>query len=224
MFDKLQALYCLKLCNMSYSKNVTRSLEDIKIFDREDVQGFISLRDEGTIYTTFRPTDSDFDWLRNFFAWKTVRYLDNKPVKIHAGFEMAWGAVEKIVLQTLEKYLGYRIIITGHSLGGALAQLCALFLAYYYPGTKPEGYSFGAPIVGDEAFAQKLSEYVPEFYRVENGQDWVTRVPYECFMYKPAGIRVHVGEVRKDWMIFGRLGKDHYPDKYAANINKLEVA
>jgi alpha-beta hydrolase superfamily lysophospholipase len=60
------------------------------------------------------------------------------------------------------------LFLTGHSLGGALATLAAS----RWPARAC--YTFGAPRVGDGAFARTLRA---PLYRVVNGQDVVPRVP-----------------------------------------------
>ncbi|KAJ1475070.1 class 3-domain-containing protein [Baffinella frigidus] len=48
---------------------------------------------------------------------------------------------------------GWEILVTGHSLGAALATLCAVDLAVLMPETKVRMYNFGSPRVGNKAFA-----------------------------------------------------------------------
>jgi hypothetical protein len=73
---------------------------------------------------------------------------------------------------------GYRIFITGHSLGGALAMLAGFLLLSY----DKEGYSpllsictFGAPRVGNQAFGRWFNAV--EVVRYVNSEDTVPTVP-----------------------------------------------
>ena len=68
-----------------------------------------------------------------------------------------------------------RFFLTGHSLGGALAQLCDLMLQILF-GHKSQVYIyvFGSPRVGDREFALFLNSRVPNTYRIVYKGDTVT--------------------------------------------------
>jgi feruloyl esterase len=53
--------------------------------------------------------------------------------RVHTGFLLAWQGVERTITMTLVKQLAlypeYRLVITGHSLGGAVAALLVVLAA-----------------------------------------------------------------------------------------------
>jgi len=74
----------------------------------------------------------------------------------------------------------YRLVCTGHSLGGALATLAAADLVWSGAAShfgEVEVYTYGAPRVGNRAFCEAVNEAVPSIYRVVNGQDVIARLP-----------------------------------------------
>lgn len=66
--------------------------------------------------------------------------------------------------------------ITGHSLGGALAVLCALNLRATF-GVMSEVYTYGEPRIGNKNFAAFADYTLPYIYRVINDADVVPHLP-----------------------------------------------
>jgi len=73
---------------------------------------------------------------------------------------LAWQSVEKAiaipVAEQLAQHPGYQLLITGHSMGGALATL--LGLSYQNHGKSPLIITFGQPRVGNPAFAKFVDD------------------------------------------------------------------
>ncbi|GMA50983.1 hypothetical protein GCM10025857_23400 [Alicyclobacillus contaminans] len=83
-------------------------------------------------------------------------------------------------VRTLPEYLAAlpdeaRFVVTGHSLGGALATLHALVLAQR--GIPARLLTFGSPMVGDAAFAHAVDTRVPDSWRIVNVPDVIPRLP-----------------------------------------------
>lgn len=72
---------------------------------------------------------------------------------------------------------GDSVVVCGHSLGGALATLCAYDLAL---NVKPAGlamYTYASPNVGNQQFADSFNAAVPDAWRIVNPFDVVPHVP-----------------------------------------------
>jgi putative lipase involved disintegration of autophagic bodies len=56
--------------------------------------------------------------------------------RVHSGFYFAWQSVESTIEEELEEqfalYPDYGLLVTGHSMGGALATLLVLTLKVYF--------------------------------------------------------------------------------------------
>ncbi|KAJ7020909.1 alpha/beta-hydrolase [Mycena alexandri] len=80
-----------------------------------------------------------------------------KTFNVHSGFLAAYNEVAEDILVTVEaqlaKYPKYSVVVTGHSLGGALAALGASALKTALPTTAMKLYTFGQPRTGDAEFA-----------------------------------------------------------------------
>ncbi|KAK9837540.1 hypothetical protein WJX84_004530 [Apatococcus fuscideae] len=87
-----------------------------------------------------------------------------------------------------------KLLITGHSLGGALAELAAFDLARELRRAGNTDcmlacYTLGAPRLGNHAFAKLFRETVPDCWSLINDQDVVARRGKLLFMYKRPGHR-----------------------------------
>jgi|GEM_PF-349031 len=124
--------------------------------------------------------------LRNWFLDLDVRPQHIAPrTVVHRGFKEALDHVWKDLQPQLVR-LRVPLFITGHSMGGALAQLAA----WYHP---PCGvYSFGAPRVGDTGFTAGMTR--TPVYRLVNDRDVVTVLPpsSQLLSFKAAGELVHI--------------------------------
>ncbi|XP_060970445.1 triacylglycerol lipase OBL1-like [Cannabis sativa] len=193
--------------------------------NKATTQAFI-MRDKGedhdTIVVAFRgtkPFDAD--------AWSSdidISWYEIKGVgKIHGGFMKALGLqkskgfpkevgfeknkpfayyeIRNKVKKLLEENDKAKLIVTGHSLGGALAAVFTAILSYHdekWLLQRLEGvYTFGQPRVGDQTFCQfmedKLVEHDIHYFRFVYGYDLVPRLPYDddSLMFKHFGTCVY---------------------------------
>lgn len=124
------------------------------------------------------------------------------------GFQTEWAQYRALLadkstdcghqFNLLLGYLGERrmskaqptVVCCGHSLGGALAVLCAQWIsADYCPWARVFCVTFGAPRVGNDHFVNKYHESLPvtRHFRVQNHRDPVPKMPSQ-------GNYVHVGQ------------------------------
>ena len=116
--------------------------------------------------------ESTLDWIGNLDVklepWTSL----GNGAHVHAGFLDAASGVFAAIQPCVASLVadGQRTLwLTGHSLGGALATLCAHMF------TKVQGvYVFGSPRVGDSAFA---AHYARLLWRFSNHSDVVVTVP-----------------------------------------------
>ena len=107
-------------------------------------------------------------------------------MQIHSGF-LSFYQKLKIGLETtfsnlIASHPSYSILLTGHSLGGALASVAALDMFGVASAdavrARTTVITFGQPRVGDCAFAQVMGDLFEDRYlRVTHGQDPVPLVP-----------------------------------------------
>ncbi len=151
---------------------------NLHFFDDEkfgtDTQAFITHHDE-VILISVRGTFSNADVLRDADAHQ-VSFVEGIG-KAHQGFYEAYRAMRDFVLRYLDQFHnGQRIVICGHSLGGAIALLLAEGLRRV-PDARYNIllYTYGAPRAADSEFVAGASALV--HHRIVNHNDPVPSVP-----------------------------------------------
>ncbi len=109
--------------------------------------------------------------------------------KVHRGFKKEvddlWPYIEE-ALKDNKKPLWF----TGHSLGGAMATICAGRCLLSHIRSEPEGlFSFGSPRVGDKAYVNHAKIV---HYRWVNNNDIVARVPPVWMGYRHNGQEMYL--------------------------------
>eukprot|EP00873_Tetraselmis_striata_P027759 jgi/Tetstr1/448023/TSEL_035324.t1 len=150
------------------------------------------LPDKNSIIIVFRGTDkrSFSNWIADLEAWKTdldLPWRGAAGCRLHSGFFDAYNTstLRPFVFQHVRQLLAEHgqdtpITVVGHSLGGALAALCAVELAVgEVPGVAAPVHLFtlGAPRVGNDAFATYAAKALRSTLRVTHGSDIVPSVP-----------------------------------------------
>ena len=120
--------------------------------------------------------------------------------RVHRGFQQAFQSIYMDIKATLTDYEDQPLILTGHSLGGALATLAARDLRH--PGGLAACYTFGAPRVGDEEW---VSDLKTPMYRLVNSADCVTMLPPGTEVVSFMGWLVRwipgVGQPARKWLL-----------------------
>jgi len=212
--------------------------EEIRFIDIDGAQVYlVSNKDHTTI--AFRGTEvTQFsDVVADLKAWKTKSKVSGK---VHDGFydevEKVW---KSIIFELSTMHKGKSLSICGHSLGAAMATICAARLSK--AGYKLVLYTYGSPRVGNRTFAKSIGCC---HHRWVNNNDAVTKVPMAIMFFKHHGklhYLNHFGLVRNGlspWQRFkdswrGRVAawkkrepfdgaRDHSIGKYVTAIGKPE--
>jgi pimeloyl-ACP methyl ester carboxylesterase len=111
-------------------------------------------------------------------------------LRVHRGFYEAMESVRADLKAVVEEAHYQRLWLTGHSLGGALAMLCARA----WDGAVDGVYTFGQPRAGDAAFRDDYNDRLGDrTFRVIHADDIVARVPWLLGAYRHAGHEVFFG-------------------------------
>lgn len=151
------------------------SIED----NDHDTHGYIGYKaSEGNIYVVYRGSQTIKNWIDNLNAILTDYPFCSK-CEVHQGFYNAHQVVIEDVRNKVNalrsKYPSYKVIISGHSLGAALATLTAIDLKN--SGIPLTLSHFGSPRVGNDEFAAFASSFVATRERVTHYKDMVPHCP-----------------------------------------------
>ncbi|KAM5540298.1 hypothetical protein V8D89_006117 [Ganoderma adspersum] len=133
-------------------------------------------------------------------ANKTLFPQAAKGVQLHSGFQATQGRTADVVLKTVKSALktsGYKkVLVTGHSLGAAVASLdSAMLRMALSKDVAVSAVVFGLPRVGNSDWATLLNKLVPDFAHVTNQDDPVPNVPPHFLDFEhPAG-ELHITKV-----------------------------
>lgn len=209
------AVYCIEVIHlqttdiidaMALSAAAYRNVQPASPFETlmmisdqaSDVQGYLRKRD-GCLTVTFRGSTTYKDWKTNLsFNKKVVPYGNHgSKIRTHSGFLTAYksAAIRDTIHSVVSEDID-RIKISGHSQGAALAILCGVDLQYNFPDKDYEVVLFGAPRVGNRAFQKSYDKRLFKTVRIENGNDWVTKLPFAFIGYRHVGAAVHIGTPR----------------------------
>lgn len=180
------------------------------------------------INMAFRGSSTRWDWLHDFLITPTQyipfsfdKYeeqveLGNIPpcnnCKLHSGFSLFLSSLQESFLKTLEatyeEYPDYNFVISGHSLGAAVAILCGIEVKIR--GYDPTVVTYAQP----KTFNAEMSEWVNEifdvykldaknrntksldlksgYYRIVHMNDYVTDLPPQ---YTHCGLQIDINKI-----------------------------
>ncbi len=201
-FNPVNAYWLSEICRLIYRRNPEEDPERHGSPTRHDIlaqvdcEEILFIRRQETQCALIRPRRSPpayavlvFRGTTGFRNW--LLDLDVRPERlddratVHRGFAEALQYIWNRLLPTL-KGLSAPCFFTGHSMGGALAQLAATRF-------RPRAvYCFGAPRVGDKGYVAMMRT-IP-VYRIVNNRDIVAMLPpaSQILPFQPAGQLVYI--------------------------------
>ncbi|XP_046845589.1 lipase-like [Xenia sp. Carnegie-2017] len=179
-------------------KYAAKAYEDVEpadsrlVDEKNDIQGFVKYQGN-TIVVSFRGTDDINDWFRNINILRK-KYRGCKNCKVHTGFSNIYYSVQQQMFSKVKAlshvHSNSTVLVTGQSLGGALATFAAVDLAK--AGYHVDLITYGSPRLGNKEF----SEYVDNTLnglnlRVTFKNDYVSVLPPKLLGYWHVGQEIH---------------------------------
>jgi triacylglycerol lipase len=203
---------------------------------RNQVKQVVNLRQHISVYygflltspklniLMFRGTQRQLEWLENILAVQEnyVHPVNGTVIgKVHSGiYDFYQTHLAKSVKQAVQSLDPQRpLIISGHSLGAALATFAALDLALILPKFQPniQVYTYAGPRLGNKAFAEAHSQLLPNHYRITNLADMIPMLPLSKLLTDDF---VHVGESWSFLCQQGDIMPNHFVETYRQAIEQ----
>ncbi len=180
------------------------------------LQAYVAVRDKDLV-VAFRGTQvKDSKWrmimnvktdakglIKKKIGWKGPF----KGIKVHRGFLNDYEKFGDKIWAAVKEHKGKRIWVTGFSLGGALAQLCAIDMKRRSK-SKVWGAFMGSPRVGGTDFKEIFHKELPNSVRVALAWDIIPKVPglvnsryshtSPLFQLYPTGVQVPPKQINTD--------------------------
>lgn len=148
--------------------------------DQSEPFGFLARnRTSGLVFVAFRGTESPDDWLSD------LRF----PQRDHPWGEVGqgFGGIYDQCSADVRRFVGSAgspgnaapgpVVVTGHSLGAALAILASADLVDSGVAPDVAMYSFAGPRTGSPGFAGEFNRRIPRAWRIVNTEDIVPTLP-----------------------------------------------
>ncbi|KAL6706917.1 hypothetical protein ACN47E_005060 [Coniothyrium glycines] len=130
---------------------------------------------------------------------------------VHTGFYSSWLNTRKVILphvtEALNKYPDYKLVLVGHSLGGAVATLAGL--DFKARGWAPHVTTFGEPRLGNKALNRYIDDRFDttahhasnKMHRVTHAGDPVPLLPLSEWGYAMHSEEIFISEARLPFSI-----------------------
>ncbi|WP_436715873.1 lipase family protein [Roseiconus lacunae] len=179
--------------------------DEVTFYDRDGAQAY-RFRNRQDCVIACRGTEPN-EWNDIKADANVGSVLAETVGRVHRGFKREvddlWPMIETALMDNSRP-----LYFCGHSLGGAMATICAgrCFLSHI-SSNPAELFTYGSPRVGDKRY---INYVTLDHYRFVNNNDIVTRVPPAFLGYRHNGAEVyfdHNGRIRKLGLVSKRRDK-----------------
>lgn len=180
-FNRSIAIYCAKAIEELYAGELQPTI----VCRATDTQVRVERITDGRYAVIFPGTASIQDWLTD----AKIRKTDWGKGRVHCGFAEAFRSVADQIQDVIVP--AAKVLVAGHSLGGALATLCADAFQDIF---EIEGVlTFGSPRVGSARFVGEYNLGLGDrTWRIVNARDPVPHVPFVFGTYRHVATQVYL--------------------------------
>jgi len=164
---------------------------DTVYYNNDGSQAY-SFSNESDIVIAFRGTEPN-EWNDIKADMDATKALAETVGRVHRGFKKEvddiWPQLEEMLVSN-KTNLAKNLWFTGHSLGGAMASICAGRCLLSHIDTSPiQIHTFGSPRVGTKRY---INYAKVDYYRWVNNNDIVTKTPPAWLGYRHSGKEMYL--------------------------------
>lgn len=204
----------------NYLLQLFRTCLSARYTEVENSGSFAWERQGDRLFIYFQHSHGLTDWIHNI-SFAAVPFRKMTPNwYCHAGFLRVWSSIKPYLDQVMEDPQIRHACVVGYSHGAALALFCYEHLWAHRPDLRQTlcGYGFGCPRVLYGCPPHAVTRRWDHFYRIENSDDLVTRLPPRVSGYCHVGPLVLIGESGKYTPLDA-----HRPENYLRELGALEL-
>jgi triacylglycerol lipase len=197
-----RSLLFAELANLSYLSRAEAGqtayrigFPEIRFYDRDGAQAYIFANDEDAVITCRGTEPHDWNDIRADLDVGTV--VAETVGRVHRGFKREvddlWPRLEQALVNNTRT-----LWFAGHSLGGAMAAICAGRCVLSHIRSNPRAlFTYGAPRIGTRRYVNYVHF---DAYRWVNNNDIVPRLPPAWLGFRHKGQEVYLnayGQIRR---------------------------
>ncbi|KAK9811409.1 hypothetical protein WJX72_003479 [[Myrmecia] bisecta] len=178
---------CTRCVGVTRGFQMSRTVYDVT-WDLFAYVGYSPALDAAMV--VFRGTDSHslYNWAENMRYWRTDLKLPFPGADgslVHTGFFVSYNDsslapnITAAARELKAAHPGKPMYVIGHSMGAAMATLCALDMKFSVGIEDVRLYTFGSPRVGNDVFSSFFQSQIKERVRVTHARDIVPSVPLQ---------------------------------------------
>ncbi|VDL77660.1 unnamed protein product [Nippostrongylus brasiliensis] len=185
VFDFAAGAYAVEpaLCIRPHNGNLVFRITEPCDYLGDECWSIVATKDDW-IVIAFRGTRTKIQLITEL-----IETMSEPKKKLRAGgsvqhyfyiaLQAIWNELYAVIQKLRKTYPTYKILFTGHSLGGALASLASTVFAHRHPALSDRIHliTYGQPRVGNFEYAVTHSQLVPNSWRIVHKYDLVAHLP-----------------------------------------------
>ena len=201
-----QSAYCLSTVDSwSCATCSNQNIFETKLIDNNVLIIFGYNTFYNSLFIGFRGSSNIQNWIDNIQI-KQIKPYSDKNIAVEKGTYNLYSSIHSDIYSILDKmvkkYNTNDILITGHSLGGALATISAFEMMYLNtPYNVKYLITFGSPRVGNDYFFEYFNYFNIYSKRITHYFDIVPHLPEMFFGYKHISNEIWFDEINNKYTI-----------------------